>query len=184
MPLIGYARVSTYDQNLEMQKDALEKAGCVRIFEDKVSGVKEKRAGLEAVLDYLREGDTLVVWKLDRLGRSTQDLLKIVNEIRDKGIEFKSLQESIDTSTSGGKLIFHIFASLAEFERDVIRERTLAGITAARARGRVGGRPRKLSVSQIALIKKLHFNNDTSIQTILDMFKIKRRTLYKYLNDY
>jgi excisionase family DNA binding protein len=140
--LIGYARVSTLDQNLDLQRDALGKAGCERTFEDKESGAKAERAGLAKALDALRPGDTLVVWKLDRLGRSLKHLVQTVQALSEKGIGFKSLQESLDTTSSGGKLIFHIFAALAEFERDIIRERTQAGLVAARARGRQGGRPR------------------------------------------
>lgn len=183
MSLIGYARVSTQDQNLDLQKDALHKAGCIRIFEEYASGAKTDRLQLEAAKDYMREGDILVVWKLDRLGRSTQHLLETVKHLQDRGIEFKSLQENIDTTTSSGKLIFHIFASLAEFERDIIRERTQAGLSAARARGRVGGRPAKLSAEQVVLLKKLHADKSTSIQSLLDMFKIKKATLYKYVNE-
>ena len=183
MSLIGYARVSTQDQNLDLQKDALQKAGCIRIFEEYASGAKTDRVQLEAAKDYMREGDILVVWKLDRLGRSTQHLLQTVTHLQERGIGFKSLQENIDTTTSSGKLIFHIFASLAEFERDIIRERTQAGLSAARARGRVGGRPAKLGADQIALLKKLHADKSTSIQSLLDMFKIKKATLYKYVRN-
>ena len=127
---IGYARVSTEDQNLDLQRDALEKAGCELIFDDMVSGTKARRPGLEKALSHLRRGDTLVVWRLDRLGRSLRHLIDTVTELQDKGIEFKSLQESIDSSTSGGKLVFHIFGALAEFEREIIRERTKAGLAA------------------------------------------------------
>jgi DNA invertase Pin-like site-specific DNA recombinase len=134
--LIGYARVSTLDQHLHLQEDALKKAGCERIFTDTASGAKSERPGLSQVLDALRSGDTLVVWKLDRLGRSLKHLVETVQALSEKEVGFRSLQESIDTTTSGGKLIFHIFAALAEFERDIIRERTNAGLAAARARGR------------------------------------------------
>jgi DNA invertase Pin-like site-specific DNA recombinase len=181
MELVGYARVSTFDQNLDLQKDALSKVGCIRVFEDYASGAKVERKGLIAALDYVRRGDTLVVWKLDRLGRSTKDLLKIVDDLKKKEVGFKSLKESIDTNTSGGKLTFHIFSSLAEFERDVIIERTNAGLVAARARGRQGGRPAKLSSEQVIQIKKLHKDRDTSISSILTTFNIRRPTLYKYL---
>ena len=132
--LIGYARVSTIEQNLDLQQDALKRAGCERIFEDKESGVKAERAGLAGALETLRPGDTLVVWKLDRLGRSLKHLVETVQALSDRGIGFKSLQESLDTASSGGKLIFHIFAALAEFDRDIVRERTQAGLAAARAR--------------------------------------------------
>ena len=142
MALIGYARVSTNDQNLHLQQDALSTAGCLKIFTDTISGVKSERKSLAEALDYVRGGDTLVVWRLDRLGRSLKDLIESITELHSQNIGFKSLTENIDTTTSGGKLIFHIFGALAEFERDIIKERTNAGLTAARARGRQGGRPR------------------------------------------
>jgi DNA invertase Pin-like site-specific DNA recombinase len=139
--LVGYARVSTVDQRLDLQQDALRDAGCERIFTDTASGAKAARPGLTAALETCRAGDILVVWKLDRLGRSLTHLVETVHALATRGIGFRSLQEQLDTTTSGGKLIFHIFASLAEFERDLIRERTNAGLAAARARGRKGGRP-------------------------------------------
>src|SRR5688500_18549284 len=142
MPLIGYARVSTQDQHLHLQQDALKTAGCIKIFTDTVSGVKHEGKGLAEAMNFLREGDILVVWRLDRLGRSLKDLIERLTELHDRNIGFKSLTENIDTTTSGGKLIFHIFGALAEFERDIIRERTNAGLTAARARGTKGGRPK------------------------------------------
>jgi DNA invertase Pin-like site-specific DNA recombinase len=134
--LIGYARVSTQDQTLHLQQDALQKAGCNRIFTDTASGVKAERKGLEQAFTYVRKGDTLVVWRLDRLGRSLPHLITTITDLEERGIGFKSLTENIDTTTSGGKLIFHIFGALAEFERNLIRERTQAGLTAARARGK------------------------------------------------
>ena len=139
--LIGYARVSTSDQRLDLQQDALRGVGCERIFTDTASGAKAGRPGLAAALDTCREGDILVVWKLDRLGRSLSHLVEVVQVLAERNVSFRSLQEQLDTTTSGGKLIFHLFASLAEFERDVIRERTNDGLAAARARGRKGGRP-------------------------------------------
>src|SRR5437660_12491827 len=139
---IGYARVSTQDQTLHLQKDALEKLGCSKIFTDTASGAKAERKGLDEALAYVREGDTLVVWKLDRLGRSLQHLIETITQLNNRKIGFQSITEQIDTTTSGGKLIFHIFGALAEFERDIIRERTKAGLEAARARGRRGGRPK------------------------------------------
>src|SRR5438045_217383 len=139
---VGYRRVSTQDQTLDLQKDALEKIGCSKIFADTASGAKAERKRLEEALAFLREGDTLVVWRLDRLGRSLKHLLETITTLNTRKIGFKSLTESIDTTTSNGRLIFNIFASLAEFERDLIRERTKAGLQAARARGRVGGRPK------------------------------------------
>src|SRR5919202_3150912 len=162
--LIGYARVSTDDQNLDLQRDALEKAGCELIFDDMVSGTKACRPGLEQALSHLRRGDTLVVWRLDRLGRSLRHLIDTVTELQDKGIEFKSLQESIDTSTSGGKLVFHIFGALAEFERKIIRERTQAGLQAARARGKAGGRPKALTDKQGQILHQLADNRSNSVQ--------------------
>ena len=138
---VGYARVSTHEQNFDLQQDALKNAGCRKIFTDTISGAVQTREGLERAMDALREGDTLVVWKLDRLGRSLPHLVVLINALRDKGIGFRSLQEHIDTTSGVGKLVFHIFASLAEFERDLIRERTLAGIASARTRGRLGAAP-------------------------------------------
>lgn len=181
--LIGYARVSTQDQNLELQKDALEKSGCVKIFTDIASGVKTKRNGLEEALAYLREEDILVVWKLDRLGRSLKHLIEVVNALSERNIGFQSLQEDIDTTTSGGKLIFHIFASLAEFERDIIRERTNAGLKAARARGRVGGRPKVMDSKKISMAKTLHNDTNNSINDICKTLNVSRATLYRYLKE-
>lgn len=140
--LIGYARVSTQDQTLDLQTDALKRAGCEKIFTDMASGAKSERPGLQEAMNHLRAGDMLVVWRLDRLGRSLKHLIATVTNLSDHGIGFKSLQENMDTTTSGGKLVFHIFGALAEFEREVIKERTNAGLRAARARGRFGGRPR------------------------------------------
>jgi len=180
--LVGYARVSTTDQNLDLQDDALQTAGCERMFTDIASGAKAERPGLNQALKECRKGDTLVVWKLDRLGRSLPHLVETVRDLADKGIGFKSLQENIDTTTSGGKLIFHIFASLAEFERDLIRERTHAGLSAARARGRKGGRPKgvmDLNKQKAALALK----NDTSrsISEICQILGVCRNTYYKYV---
>src|SRR3954464_12002284 len=150
--LIGYARVSTDDQNLDLQRDALKKAQCEQIFTDTVSGTKARRPGLEEALSHLRARDTLVVWRLDRLGRSLRHLIDTVTDLQERGIGFKSLQENIDTTTSGGKLVFHIFGALAEFEREIIRERTQAGLQAAWARGRNGGRPQKLTDKQVDML--------------------------------
>src|SRR5918994_664615 len=136
--LIGYARVSTQDQTLNLQKDALAKIGCSKIFTDTASGTNQERKGLEEALEYVRQGDILVVWRLDRLGRSLKHLVETITELNNRKIGFKSITENIDTTTSGGKLIFHIFGALAEFERDIIKERTQAGLSAARARGRLG----------------------------------------------
>ncbi len=138
--LVGYARVSTQDQTLDLQRDALDKASCERVFTDTISGAKAKRVGLEGALSFMRSGDTLVVWRLDHLGRSLQHLIETVGRLQERAIGFRSLTENIDTTSSGGKLVFHVFGALAEFERDLIRERTQASLQAARARGRKGGR--------------------------------------------
>lgn len=181
--LIGYARVSTDDQNLDLQKDALTKAGCERIWEDHQSGVKTERKGLKQVLDYAREGDTIVIWRLDRLGRSLKDLIELVTELEAKRIGLKSLQESLDTSSSSGKLIFHIFGALAEFERNLIRERTEAGLQAARARGRTGGRPKSLNADKRALAVKLYDEKEHTVEQICKMMGISKPTLYKYIDE-
>ena len=182
--LIGYARVSTHDQNLNLQKDALKKADCEKIFKDIASGAKAERKGLIDAIEFCRKGDTLVVWKLDRLGRSIRHLIDTINFLHERKINFKSLQENIDTTTSGGKLVFHIFSALAEFERDIIRERTYAGLSAARARGKKGGRPRAMDAKKINIAKALYNDKDNSIASICQTLKISRTTLYKYLaND-
>lgn len=178
---IGYARVSTEDQHLHMQEDALKSAGCEEVFTDIASGTKSQRPGLEKTLSYLREGDTLVVWKLDRLGRSLQHLIQTIKNLVDKKIGFRSLQESIDTTTSGGKLIFHIFSALAEFERDLIVERTEAGLKAARARGRMGGRPPMLNKRQISKLKQHYKDQNITVSEICKIFQISRPTFYNYL---
>lgn len=179
--VVGYARVSTDDQNLTLQKDALEKAGCTKFFTDTISGSKSSRPGLDELLKYSREGDTVVVWRLDRLGRSLKDLIEIVGKLEVNGIALKSLNESIDTSSSSGKLIFHIFGALAEFERNLIRERTNAGLESAKARGRVGGRPKKLEPKKIDIAKELYKSNEHSVIEICDLVGVSKPTLYKYL---
>lgn len=181
--LIGYVRVSTTDQNLDLQMDALQSSGCNKIYKDIASGAKDDRVGLSEVLNYIRKGDTLVVWKLDRLGRSLRHLIDTINQINDQSCYFKSLQENIDTSTSGGKLIFHIFGALAEFERDIIRDRTTAGLAAARKRGRIGGRPKKMDDKKIALAKSLLAENANSFNEICEMLKVSKATLYRYLKN-
>ena len=181
--IIGYARVSTEDQNLDLQFDALKEAGCKKIFQDKISGVKEDRDGLLQVLEIVRPGDTLVVWKLDRLGRSLQHLISVVDELKGKDVYFRSLKENLDTSSSTGKLIFHIFGALAEFERDIIRERTMAGLAAARARGRVGGRPKIMDAGKVKLAKTLMADNSRCVREICEILGVSKATLYRYLKD-
>jgi DNA invertase Pin-like site-specific DNA recombinase len=179
--LIGYARVSTTDQTLNLQKDALEKASCTKIFTDTTSGATTERPGLEQALAFIRPGDTLVVWRLDRLGRSLKHLIETITTLHDKQIGFKSITENIDTTTSGGKLIFHIFAALAEFERDIIRERTQAVLLAARARGRRGGRPKALQTNNVAMAQALYNDKQHSIMEICKTLKISKATLYRYI---
>jgi len=180
---IGYARVSTQDQNLDLQNDALKAAGCENIYTDKMSGTKKNRPGLEEILGFIRKGDTLVVWRLDRLGRSLKHLIQVLNILDERGVYFKSIQESLDTSTPGGKLIFHVFGALAEFERDIIKERTLAGLAAARARGRNGGRPRKLSKKQVEMAKKLINDPAIPIDEICRTMGVSKATLHRYIRD-
>jgi DNA invertase Pin-like site-specific DNA recombinase len=177
---IGYARVSTIDQNLNLQKDALRAAGCERVFTDMVSGARAERPGLTAALEACRPGDTLVVWKLDRLGRSLSHLVETVRDLGAQGVGFTSLQEQLDTTTAGGKLIFHIFAALAEFERDLIRERTNAGLAAARARGRKGGRPKGVDQKKQQAALALKHEARHSVREICDIVGISRNTYYKY----
>jgi len=179
--LIGYARVSTDDQNLDLQKDALHKVKCQRIFEEKRSGGTIQREELNRALDILRPGDTLVVWRLDRLGRSLRHLIEIVNALEEKGIGFKSLTENIDTTTSTGKLVFHIFGALSEFERNLIKERTRAGLDAARIRGRKGGRPKALSPDKVKMAISLYTERHP-ITSICKTLNITKPTLYKYLD--
>src|SRR6202165_6138941 len=177
--LIGYARVSTQDQNLHLQKDALEKIGCSKIFTDTASGATTERKGLDEALAYVREGDSLVVWKLDRLGPSLKHLIETITNLNKRNIGFKSLTENVDTTTSGGKLVFHIFGALAEFERDIIRERTQAGLQAARARGRVGGRPKALNSKKVSIAQALYKDKNNSITDICKTLNISRATLYR-----
>ena len=179
--LLGYARVSTAEQHLDLQRDALKRAGCERVFADTASGALDERPQLAKVLAVLRPGDTLVVWRLDRLGRSLRHLIETVNELRDRGVKFKSLQESIDTSTSGGKLIFHLFGALAEFERDVARERTRAGLAAARARGRAGGRPRAMTPDKVRLARQLYASREHTVAAIASTLGVSRASIYRHL---
>src|SRR5215213_4779448 len=179
--LIGYARVSTADQTLNLQQDALRDVGCHKTFTDTASGAKAERKGLQEVLDYVREGDVLVVWRLDRLGRSLKDLIETISKLETRKIGFKSLNENIDTTTSGGKLIFHIFGALAEFERNLIRERTNAGLQAARTRGIKGGRPKKLTDKKVDMARKLYADKTNPIEEICKTLGISRMTLWRYV---
>lgn len=178
--LIGYARVSTQDQNPDLQLDALNKAGCEKLFVEKASGAQRDRPQLVAALDYARAGDTIVVWKLDRLARSLKQLIETVERLEEKQIGFRSLTEAIDTTTSGGRLIFHIFGALAEFERSIIRERTRAGLESARARGRMGGRPPALSQEDITVARTLLRDDSLTVSQIAKRLGVSPSTLYSY----
>jgi DNA invertase Pin-like site-specific DNA recombinase len=183
--LIGYARVSTDEQNLDLQRDALLKAGVAAkdIYTDKVTGTQSERPGLTQALSHLRAGDTLIVWRLDRLGRSLKHLIETVTTLKEQGVAFKSLTENIDTSTATGNLVFQIFGALAEFERNLIKERTMAGLDAARARGRKGGRPRRNpSSGRVTLAKRLYRDPSISIPEILKTLNISKATLYRWVN--
>lgn len=175
---IGYARTSTLDQNLNLQLDALMQAGCEKIYQEKISSVKDNRPELENCLKALRQGDTLYIWRLDRLGRSLKDLISLVNQLQDMGCELVSIKENIDTSTPTGKLTFHLFASLAEFECELIRERTRAGISSARARGKMGGRPQKLKATEKDMICQLMADKNNSPNDIAKRFGVSRSTVY------
>jgi DNA invertase Pin-like site-specific DNA recombinase len=179
--LIGYARVSTDDQNLDLQRDALKAAGCEKTFEDTTSGAKAERTGLASLLAMLRAGDTVVIWRLDRLGRSLKNLIELVERLETAKVGLRSLQENIDTTSSGGRLVFHLFGALAEFERSLIRERTQAGMAAARVRGRMGGRQKRLDPIKLALALRLHREDKHTIKDICKMMGISKSTLYNYL---
>ena len=179
---IGYARVSTSEQRLDLQLDALDQLGCEKIFTDTASGARDTRPGLVQALEWAREGDTLVVWKLDRLGRSLRHLVATVTDLGARGVGFRSTQENIDTTTPAGKLIFHMFAALAEFEREIIRERTKAGLTAARARGRSGGRKPKLGPQQVEIARTLFCDNKMPVPDICRTLGISPATLYRQLS--
>ncbi|HCB1572585.1 TPA: recombinase family protein [Klebsiella quasipneumoniae] len=176
---IGYARVSTDDQNLDLQRDALRQAGCSTIYEEAASGKSAARPELEQCRKALRAGDTLVVWRLDRLGRSLPDLVQIVADLEQRGVQFESLTEKIETGSASGKLQFHVFAALAEFERGLIRERTQAGLAAARARGRAGGRKPKLDDKQVREIRRLMTDPTIPVSQIAKSYKVSRTTIYK-----
>ena len=183
---IGYARVSTKEQSLNLQKDALKKVGCETIFSEHISGAKSDRPQLQEMIKHLRKGDVVVVWKLDRLGRSLRDLVNLISKFQEAGVEFQSLQDNIDTTTPAGKLAFHMFAALAEFERDIISSRTKAGLEAARARGRKGGRPKGLSKKaqdKARLAESLYKEKERSITEICEHLDISKPTLYRYLRS-
>lgn len=177
---VGYARVSTLDQNLDAQLDALKEAGCDPVFSDKSTGARMERPGLAEALRYCRAGDALVVWRLDRLGRSLKDLLRIVEELRERNIAFVSLTEGVDASGAAGRLVFLIFAAVAEFERALIRERTQAGLAAARARGRMGGRRPKLDPTQIELLRKLGADPSQARAPLLKLLGISKSTFHRF----
>ena len=179
--LIGYARVSSTDQNLDLQVDALTKAGCGRVFTEKASGALDERPELARMLDHLRDSDTLVVYRLDRLGRNLRHLIDLVGELDTRGVAFRSLSEGIDTGTPGGSFVFHLFGALAEFERELIRERTNAGLAAARARGRKGGRPRKMTPEKIGVARSMYESKEHTLQAIADTVGVSRATLYRTL---
>lgn len=177
---IGYARVSTTDQNLDLQTDALKQAGCEKIFSDRgVSGVKTERPGLDKALDQIRKGDILVIWKLDRLGRSLSHLLSIIEGLKQKGVDFASVQDGFDTSTASGKMVFSVIGAMAEYERNLIRERTMAGLAAARARGRKGGRPKQLDEGQVRVAIALADAGELPIKTICEQVGCSRSTYYR-----
>lgn len=184
MNLIGYARVSTYEQNLDLQIEALKQAGCKKIYSDKISGSKAERVELNKLKENLREGETVVVWKLDRMSRSLKDMIDLIKFFESKKVGFRSLTENIDTTTPSGKLIFHIFGSMAEFERDLIRERTLAGMATARARGKSSGRPKSTNQKQNDLIWEMYLKKSVTIKTIIDTFRISKSKLYKIVREY
>lgn len=181
--LIGYARVSTFDQIVDLQHDALQAAGCAEIFTDHMSGAKADRPNLDKALQFARQDDTFVVWRLDRLGRSLKDLIDITETLNNKGVGFKSLTEGIDTTTSGGRLVFHIFGALAEFERELIRERTFAGLAAARARGKVGGRKKTINKAKIATAIELTNNSDMPISQICKSLGISLTSYYRLTKE-
>ncbi len=178
--LVGYARVSTQDQNAELQRVALKEAGCQRVFEETASGAQRDRPQLIAALDFMRSDDTLVVWKLDRLARSLKQLMETVEAMGDRGAHFRSLTESIDTSTPNGRLIFHVFGALAEFERGLIRERTLAGLAVARSRGRVGGRPRALYEAKLKAARAMLRAGELTVAEVATQVGVSPATLYRY----
>ncbi len=181
--LLGYARVSTLEQNARLQTDALKSAGCYRVFIDRASGSLDERIELAKLFDQVRPGDTVVVWRLDRLGRSLRHLIDTVNALSDRKVGFRSLTENIDTTTSGGKLVFHIFGALAEFERELIRERTNAGLVAARARGRHGGRPTVMPPDKVATARQMYESKKYTIEAIAKVLGVSRASIYRHLEE-
>ena len=181
---IGYARVSTDDQTLDVQRDALAAAGCEKIFAECASGATTARPELKMAFSHLRAGDTLVVWRLDRLGRSLRDLIAQAEMLRGRGVDLKSLQEKIDTCSPGGELVFNLFGSLAQFERNLIRERTRAGLAAARRRGRTGGCRKRLGAKKRQLAADLHRAGQHTVREICEMMGISRATLYEYIKEF
>ncbi|WP_044345738.1 recombinase family protein [Pseudomonas meliae] len=182
MALIGYARISTAEQNTALQTDALDQAGCERVFEDVVSGAKADRPGLVAALTYLRDGDVLAVWRLDRLGRSLPHLIETIGALEARGVGFRSLMENIDTTTSGGRLIFHVFGALGQFERDLIRDRTKAGLAAAAARGRKGGRKPVITADKLQQARK-YIANGLNVREAATRLKVGKTSLYAALQS-
>lgn len=178
---IGYCRVSTQDQNLELQLDELKKAGCEKIFQDVASGSKDDRKGLQEAMSFAREGDCIVVWKLDRLSRSLRHLIDTVNQLKERGAGLRVITQQIDTSTPSGILIFQIFGALGQFERELIKERTIAGLQAARVRGRVGGRKRVMDEKKIQIAKSLHADGKTTVSEICETLNVSKATLYRSL---
>jgi DNA invertase Pin-like site-specific DNA recombinase len=179
--LLGYARVSTIEQKTHLQTDALKAAGCIRVWTDKASGTLKQRPQLDRVLDHLRPGDTLVVWRLDRLGRNLRHLIATVTDLSAREVGFRSLTEGIDTTTPAGRLVFHVFGALAEFEAALIRERTTAGLAAARARGRTGGRPRAMTPDKLAVARQLYDDGEHTLEAIAATIEVSRSTLYRHL---
>ncbi len=179
--LLGYARVSTTEQNPDLQVDELTAAGCWKVWIDHASGALDRRPQLDAVLEQLRPGDTLVVWRLDRLGRSLRHLIEVVTGLDERGVGFRSLRESIDTTTPGGRLVFHLFGALAQFEREIIRDRTVAGLSAARARGRVGGRPSKLTAEQVRQARRMYDARELTVEQIGAVLGVSRTSIYRAL---
>jgi len=181
MAILGYARVSTVEQSTDLQLDSLQSAGCDKIFTDSASGSKTDRKGLAETLEYARSGDTVVVWRLDRLGRSLRHLIDVINELDERGIAFRSLTEDINTSTPGGRLVYHLFGALAEFERGIIKERVNAGLAAARKRGRVGGRPAVVDKSKAAAIQAMR-GRELSVADICKSLGISKATYFRHKN--